>query len=372
MDTTEAVKRTPLFEVHRQLGARFSTFAGFEMPIQYSGIIEEHRAVRSTAGIFDVSHMGEIFVRGPHAAEFVQHLVTNDVESLYDGRAMYTVMCQEDGGIIDDLLVYRLSDVEYMLVVNAANRQKDFDWMIQHNPWKADLDDASDEIALIAVQGPSALEIVERAFDTTLGDLAFYHFRQLDHPAMAGSATSLISRTGYTGEPGVELYCDSDKAALAWNRVMDEGIDVGLRPAGLGARDTLRVEAGFCLYGNDITEETNPLEAGLGWLTKLDKDDFIGKEPLEQVKANGPARKLVGFVLQDRGIPRAGYPIEDSDGRAIGTVTSGTQSPILQAGIGLGYVPNEPTFTTPGSQVFVTARGRRYEAVVKKPPLHEG
>lgn len=370
VETTEAVKRTPLFDTHRKLGARLAPFAGFEMPIQYSGIIDEHKAVRSAAGIFDVSHMGEVFVRGPHAAECVQLLVTNDVEKLHDGRAMYTVMCREDGGILDDLLVYRLSGEEYMLVVNAANREKDFEWMVQHNPSKAELVDASDEIALIAVQGPLAIGIVERAFDISLQDLASYYFRRLEHPELAGSGIALVSRTGYTGEPGVELYCDPDKAEWIWDRLMTAGEDEGLRPAGLGARDTLRVEAGFCLYGNDITEETNPLEAGLGWLVKLEKDDFIGKAALEEIKRRGTPRKLVGFVMEDRGIPRAGYSIVTQDGDEIGVATSGTQSPILQTGIGLGYVTNEPRFTTPGAAIFIAVRGRNQRAVVKKPPFH--
>lgn len=346
-------------------------FAGYEMPIQYSGIIQEHLAVRTAAGIFDVSHMGEVFVRGPHAFDFVQHLVTNDAETLYDGRAMYTVMCRENGGIIDDLLVYRLSEDEYMLVINAANRGKDVEWMIQNNPAKAEIVDKSDDVALIAVQGPRSLDVVEEALGESFENLKFYHFREMGSGTMSGSKLAVVSRTGYTGELGLEVYCDAEKAPAIWDRIMEAGKSHGLLPAGLGARDTLRIEAGFCLYGNDITEETNPLEAGLGWLTKLAKEDFIGKRALEDVKSAGPARKLVGFVLQERGIPRAGYSILNQDEEEIGVVTSGTQSPILKQGIGLGYVPNNAAFTEPGAELYVAIRGRATPAIVKKPPLHK-
>jgi len=371
VDTTEAVKRTPLYEIHRRLGARLSPFAGYEMPIQYSSIIDEHRSVRSAAGIFDVSHMGEIFVRGPHAAECVQYLVTNDIGTLQDGRALYTVMCGEDGGILDDLLVYRISDDEYMLVVNAANRSKDFEWMIQHNPHKADLIDASDEIALLAVQGPRSKDILEAALGVNLSDLRFYHFRHVEHPDLADTRVSLLSRTGYTGELGYELYCDEDRAPIVWDRIMEAGEPLGLKPAGLGARDTLRIEAGYCLFGNDISQETNPFEAGLGWLVKLDNEDFIGKNALAAIREAGTRRKLVGFVMQERGIPRPGYPILAANGEEIGEVTSGTQSPMLQTGIGLGYVRNDPQLTAPGTEIAISIRGRSHGAVIKKPPLHE-
>lgn len=344
-------------------------FAGYEMPIQYSGIIDEHLAVRSKAGLFDVSHMGEIFVRGPHATDFVQHLVTNDVTRLYDGRAMYTVMCREDGGIIDDLLVYRLSEHEYMLVVNAANREKDLDWMIQNNPHKAEIEDLSETIGLIAVQGPSSPEIVERVLGIRIDDLKFYHFRSLS--SEAALHLPLLSRTGYTGEPGIELYCDASETGELWDRLLEAGEESGLKPAGLGARDTLRIEAGYCLYGNEITDETNPFEAGLGWLVRLDSDDFIGKSALQTIKEAGLDRKLVGFVLNERGIPRNGYAILDPHGKEIGTVTSGTQSPVLNAGIGLGYVHNDEAFTRPGSPIEIAVRGRSMRAVVKQPPLHQ-
>ena len=367
----EDVKRTPLYQKHVELGAKLVPFAGFAMPVQYEGIIEEHLAVRRTAGLFDVSHMGEVFVRGPHAFDFVQHLVTNDAAKLYNGRAMYTVMCREHGGIIDDLIVYKIADDEYMLVVNAANREKDFDWMVQNNAAKADLDDLSDDIALMAVQGPEAFHIVEQVVGQSLDELKFYHFMTLAPGSLFGSEFALISHTGYTGEPGLEIYCDAGSASSVWDAVMEVGRDSELKPAGLGARDTLRVEAGYCLYGNDITEDTNPLESGLGWLTKLEKDDFIGKAALERVKAGGLRRKLVGFVMEERGIPRSGYPILNAAGEEIGTVTSGTQSPLLQKGIGLGYVPNESTYTDVGSEIVISIRNRPVRARVQKPPFHK-
>ncbi len=371
MAVKEEVKKTPLYQKHVDLGARLIPFAGYDMPVQYEGIIEEHLAVRRSAGLFDVSHMGEIVVRGPHAFDFVQRLVTNDVSNLYDGRAMYTVMCRDDGGIVDDLLVYKMADDEYMLVVNAANHEKDLDWMIQNNPDKAVLDDRSNDVALMALQGPNALGIAARVAGQSLEELKFYHFRIFADRTFFDCDFALVSHTGYTGERGVEIYCDAEKAPQIWDALMEAGRDSGLKPAGLGARDTLRIEAGFCLYGNDITEETNPLEAGLGWLTKLEKEDFIGKAALEQIRAEGLRRKLIGFVMQERGIPRGGYSILDQDGSEIGSVTSGTQSPLLRYGIGLGYVRNEHAFTVPGSEIQVSIRNRRLRAQVQRPPFHK-
>lgn len=371
MDAKSDVKKTPLYQKHVELGARIVPFAGYAMPVQYEGIMEEHLAVRRAAGLFDVSHMGEVFVRGPHAFDFVQHLVTNDASKLYDGRAMYTVMCREDGGIMDDLIVYKLADDEFMLVINAANRKKDFEWMVQNNPAKADLDDRSDEIALLAVQGPQAFEIAETVVGEPLEDLKFYHFRALAAGTFFDCDFAMISHTGYTGEPGVEIYCDADHASEVWDAVMQAGVDSGLKACGLGARDTLRIEAGYSLYGNDITEDTNPLEAGLGWLTKFEKDDFIGKQALQQVKTNGARRKLVGFVMLERGIPRAGYSILNTVGSEIGTVTSGTQSPCLQKGIGLGYVPDEPAFADVGKKIQISIRNRPVAAQIQKPPFHK-
>lgn len=370
MDVKENVKRTPLYQRHIDLGARMVPFAGYQMPMQYDGIVSEHLAVRRSAGLFDVSHMGEMFVTGPHALDFVQNLVTNDARRLEDGRAMYTVMCREDGGIVDDLIVYRFSDEEYMLVVNAANRDKDFDWMLQNNAAKAHVEDRSDQIALVAIQGPIAFSVVEEILGTSLSDLKFYHFKQLPAGTFFGSRFAVASHTGYTGEPGVEIFVDAEKTPGIWDALLEAGKDRGVLPAGLGARDTLRIEAGYCLYGSDITDETNPLEAGLGWITKLQKDDFVGKDALTSIKEKGTERKLVGFVMQERGIPRSGYPILDESGAKIGVVTSGTQSPLLKQGIGLGYVPNEPNYTTSGSRFWISVRDSPYLAENVKPPFH--
>lgn len=371
MDVKENIRRTPLHGRHLRMGARMVPFAGYEMPIQYAGIVEEHLAVRRNAGIFDVSHMGELFVTGPHAAEFVQSIVTNDVDRLHDGRAMYTVMCREDGGILDDLIVYRFSSERYMLVVNAVNREKDLSWLIQHNAEKALIDDQSDEIALIAVQGPNCTDIVERVTGESLEGLKFYHFRPLSDPTFFQCRFAVVSQTGYTGEHGFEIYCDADRAPVVWDALLEAGEPSGLTPAGLGARDTLRIEAGFCLYGNEITESTNPLEAGLGWLTRLEKGPFIGKQALERIRSDGPGRRLVAFCMLDRAVPRSGYPILDASGSEVGIVTSGTQSPVLGRGIGMGYVPNDSTFTKIGSAIAISVRGRPFAAEIVKPPFHK-
>ncbi len=370
MDQPAAPLRTPLYEEHTSLGARIVPFAGFEMPIQYQGIIEEHLAVRHAAGLFDVSHMGEILVSGPHALAFIQRLVTNDAGKLYDGRVLYTVMCAEDGGIVDDLLVYRFSEEQYMLVVNAANIEKDWAWMQAQNIHGAELENASSETALIALQGPAAADILERLTDLPVRELAYYHALQPEPGTFLGCRRAVLSATGYTGEKGFEIYCEPERAAEVWRMVIEAGAPHGLVPVGLGARDTLRMEAGYCLYGNDITADTNPLEAGLGWVTKFDKGEFVGRTALEAVRAAGPARRLVAFVAKERGIPRHGYEIENEDGARIGEVTSGTQSPVLGVGIGMGYVPNKPEYTKPGSRVRIRVRNRSLAAEVAKPPLH--
>jgi aminomethyltransferase len=369
MSSSTDLNRTPLDAEHRALGARMVPFAGFEMPIQYTGIIDEHRAVRSTAGMFDVSHMGEVMVEGPSALDFVQRLVTNDASKLVDGRAMYTVMCRPDGGIVDDLLVYRLGAERFMLVINASNVEKDLDWMHQSAVGGASIEDVSDQTALIALQGPQSFAIFEAAFGVDVADLKFYHFRQEER---VGSARDVIvSHTGYTGEKGLELYCKNEDAAALWMSLMEAGRSYGLLPCGLGARDTLRIESGYCLYGNDITDDTNPLEAGLGWLVKFDKGDFVGREALLEVKEKGPARKLIGFVVEERGIPRSGYPVEDDSGNEVGIVTSGTQSPILGKGVGLGYVNRQDHLTSPGAQIRIVARGKGMLAQVARPPFHK-
>ena len=368
------LERTPLYETHTALGAKMMPFGGFEMPVQYSGILDEHRAVREAAGLFDVSHMGEVFVRGPGAFDFVQHLVTNDAASLYDGRAMYSVMCQPDGGAVDDLLVYRLSEHEYLLVINASNIEKDLAHIrAQHDAFdgEVEIEDRSAETALLALQGPKAFEIAQALTDVPLDDIKYYHFVQPEPGSFLGCERAILSHTGYTGEPGLEIYCENERVEAVWNALMDAGQAHGLKPAGLGARDTLRLESGYCLYGHELTEETTPLEAGLGWVTKLAKGDFVGREAIARQKEDGVPRKLVGFVMQDRGIPRQGYAITDADGEPIGEVTSGSQSPQLGQGIGLGYVPNDPTYTEPGRAIGIAVRGRVLPATIEKPPFHK-
>lgn len=369
-ESSDPIKSTPLNAVHKDLGARMMAFGGFEMPVQYSGIIDEHMAVRENAGLFDVSHMGEVLVRGPQAFEFVQHLVTNDAEKLYDGRAMYTVMCTPDGGIVDDLIVYRRAEDLYMLVINAANREKDLQWMQDHNEVGAELEDVGDETALLALQGPKSLDIAQPFVDFDLGEVNFYHFREASG-SFLDCDPALISRTGYTGELGLELYVPASDAERVWTTLLEEGTDHGLQPAGLGARDTLRLEAGYCLYGNDITENTNPYEAGLGWIVELESGPFVGHGALMDVKETGPERKLIGFVADERGIPRQDNLLESPDGEEIGIVTSGTQSPLLETGIGLGYVPNDSAYTEPGQALQVASRRRSFAVTVRQPPFHE-
>ncbi len=368
------LERTPLYETHRALGAKMMPFGGFEMPVQYSSILDEHRAVREAAGLFDVSHMGEVLVHGPGAFDFVQHLVTNDAGTLYDGRAMYTVMCRPDGGAVDDLLVYRMTEDRYLLVINASNIEKDLAHIrAQHEAFEGEveIEDLSEQTALLALQGPKAFEIAQSVTDVPLGDIKYYHFVQPEPGTFLGCEHAIISHTGYTGEPGLEIYCETERAEGVWNALMEAGEAHGLKPAGLGARDTLRLEAGYCLYGHELTEETTPLEAGLGWVTKLDKGDFVGRKAIAAQKERGVPRKLVGFVMEERGIPRQDYAITAPDGEPIGEVTSGSQSPLLGQGIGLGYVPNDSAFTAPGSAIGIAVRGRILPATVTKPPFHK-
>ncbi len=366
-----SLKYTPLNEEHIKLGAKMVPFAGYSMPVQYSGIIEEHHAVRSQAGLFDVSHMGEVLVSGPNALAFIQNLVTNDVSTLYDGKALYSAMCTPDGGIIDDLLVYRKSESEYMLVINAGNIDEDWAWMQKNNNVGAHLDNQSDSTGLLALQGPASFDILKKATGIDASLLKYYHFSSPADGEFLGLSNVIVSRTGYTGEVGVEIYCKSADTVKIWNALLAAGEAFGLKPTGLGARDTLRLESGFCLHGNDISKDHNPIEAGLGWVTKLDKEGFIGKETLTNIKEAGPSRKLIGFVVTERGIPRHGYEIQNEAGEAIGEVSSGTQSPILNQGIGMGYVLNDPAYVTLGSQIQIAARGRSFKATVAKPPFHK-
>lgn len=365
------LKRTPLYDRHVALGAKMVPFAGYDMPVQYSGILDEHHAVRERAGLFDVSHMGEVRVQGPEAFAFVQQLVSNDVSKLVDGKAQYTVMCKPDGGIVDDLLVYRLAEEDYMLVINASNIEGDVAWMRANNPMNASLTDVSENIGLLALQGPSSFNLLTAATGYDASSLAFYTFAQPADGSFLGLDDVIISRTGYTGEVGVEIYVNADDAGTVWDALMDHADAFGMKPTGLGARDTLRLESGYCLYGNDISLETNPLEAGLGWITKLEAGDFVGRDRLVDIKAAGPTRKLVGFVVNERGIPRQGYEILDADGAVIGNVTSGSQSPLLGKGIGMGYVQNDPAFTAPGATLTISQGRRTFEVTVTKPPFHK-
>jgi aminomethyltransferase len=364
------LKNTPLNDQHIKLGAKMVPFAGYSMPVQYTGIIDEHHAVRKQAGLFDVSHMGEVSVTGPNAMAFIQNLVTNDISTLYDGKALYTAMCNLEGGIIDDLLVYRISESNYLLVINAGNIDEDWAWMQQNNTANAVLVNKSAKYGLLALQGPASFDILQKATGFDASVLKYYHFATPQANAFLGLEGVIVSRTGYTGEVGVELYCSAKDAPIVWDALLTAGQEFGIKPTGLGARDTLRLESGYCLHGNDISKNHNPIEAGLGWVTKLDKPNFNGKAVLAKIKETGPSMKLVGFVVKERGIPRHGYEIQDSAGRTIGEVTSGTQSPILSTGIGMGYVKNDPQFTAPGSQIQISARGKIFSATVQKPPFH--
>lgn len=328
------MKKTRFYEIHEKSGAKIVEFAGFAMPVQYSGVIAEHKAVRNSVGVFDVSHMGEVIVKGDRALDFVQHITVNNASKLTDGRVQYSAMCYEDGGIVDDLLVYRLGDNEFMLVINASNIEKDFDWMQKNNKFGVELINESDEYSLLAVQGPNSKATIQKICDKNL-DLEYYHFF---HAKVAG-VDMLVSRTGYTGELGYELYFKGDEtvAEKIWNAIFEAGEEFNIVPAGLGARDSLRLEMGYCLYGNDIDQTTNPLEAGLGWITKLKKGEFIGREALLKVKEEGLTRKLVPMISDERAFPRHGYNIT-ADGKEIGVITSGTISPVLEKPIALGYV----------------------------------
>ena len=357
------LRRTPLYPAHVQAGAKLVPFAGFEMPVQYSGLLDEHRAVRQRAGLFDVSHMGEIVVRGPGALTALQQLVTNDLSRAADGQAQYSALCKRDGGIIDDIVVYRRAADDLLVCVNASNREKDFAWF-KDNLNGADLRDEGDDWAQLALQGPKAAEILARLTKLDLSKIGTYHFSEGE---VAGRKM-IVARTGYTGEDGFELFCKPADALPLWDALLEAGKPEGLVPAGLGARDSLRTEMKYCLYGNDIDETTNPLEAGLGWITKLDKPGgFIGAAVLRAVKAAGVERKLIGFKLLDKGIPRHGYPVL-VDGKPFGSVTSGTLSPSLDLPIGMAYLP--VSHTEVGSKFAVEIRGRPAAAVVVKTPFY--
>jgi aminomethyltransferase len=361
----DLMKKTILYNIHKQLGAKIVHFAGFEMPVEYSGINKEHLAVRHAAGIFDVSHMGEFWVKGPKSLAFIQHITTNDVAAIPVGKAQYSCIPNNQGGIVDDLIIYHYQEEKYMLVVNASNIEKDWNWCQQNNQMGAELEDASDKISLMAVQGPKARMILQKLTSVDLSSVPFYSFTVGD---IAGVGNVIISNTGYTGSGGFELYLYNDDAPVVWHTIMEAGEDQGLLPVGLGARDTLRLEAGLALYGNDLNDTTSPIEAGLGWITKLvGGNDFISRSLFEKQKNEGVDKRLKGFVMEERGIPRKGYEIVDKDGAVIGEVTSGTMSPILKQGIGMGYV--KKGFWKPDTEVFIRIRNRDLRARVVKPPF---
>ena len=360
------MKSTPFTQFHLALGAKMAEFAGYNMPISYTGINDEHQAVRTNAGIFDVSHMGEFIVKGEHALDLIQRVTTNDASKLTAGKAQYSALTNEKGGIVDDLIVYCLDpNKAYMLVVNAANIEKDWKWISSHNTHKAEMHNISDKTCLLAIQGPNATRIMQALTPVDILNLTYYTFVK---GAFAGVDNVIISATGYTGAGGIEIYFeDKDGAAeKIWNKIFDIGGPQGLKPIGLGARDTLRLEMGYCLYGNDIDDNTSPLEAGLGWITKFTKD-FTARPILEGQKAAGPAQKLVGFEMVEKGIPRHDYEIKDVAGAVIGRVTSGTQSPSLGKAIGIGYV--RTAFAGIDSKIYVKVRDKLLQAKVVKFPF---
>lgn len=365
MADASELQRTPLHAEHLKLSGKMVPFAGYEMPVQYpTGITAEHTAVRTAAGLFDVSHMGEFMVRGERMLEFVQHVSTNDASKLEVGQAQYSTMVNERGTVIDDLLVYRFPD-HLMLVVNGANREKDWAWVSRFAAeFGVDLQDRTDDIALLALQGPRAQQILARLTAADLDAIRYYHFAEGE----VDGVQAIISRTGYTGEDGFELYVPADRAAALWSRLLEAGKDEGLIACGLGSRDSLRLEMGMALYGNDLDEDHNPLEAGLGWVTKLAKGDFVGRDALAAAKESGVKRKLIGFRLKERGFPRPHYPVTFG-GRTVGEVTSGTLSPTLGEGIGMAYVDADAA--APGTEIGIVIRDKAIPAEVVKPPFHK-
>ncbi|WP_455591708.1 glycine cleavage system aminomethyltransferase GcvT [Bacteroides sp.] len=361
------MKTTPFTGKHIELGAKMHEFAGYNMPIEYSGIIDEHMTVCNGVGVFDVSHMGEFWVKGPNALAFLQKVTSNNVAVLTPGKIQYTCFPNEDGGIVDDLLVYSYEPEKYLLVVNASNIEKDWNWCVAHNTEGAELENASDNMGQLAVQGPKAIEALQKLTDIDLSEIPYYTFKVGE---FAREKNVIISNTGYTGAGGFELYFYPSAAMKIWNAVFEAGAEFGIKPIGLGARDTLRLEMGFCLYGNDLDDTTSPIEAGLGWITKfVDGKNFTNRDMLEKQKAEGVARKLVGFEMIDRGIPRHGYELVNAEGEKIGTVTSGTMSPMRKIGIGMGYVKAE--YSKIGTEIYIDMRGRKLKAVVVKPPFRK-
>jgi aminomethyltransferase len=361
------LRKTSLHDRHVALGGRMVPFTGFDMPVQYTGIVDEHLAVRTAAGLFDVSHMGELEMRGQYAAQVVDYLITNDASKLVDGQALYTAACNEQGTILDDLIVYRAAQDRWLIVCNASNHAKMKAVFENAAKDHCEFEDRTDETALIALQGPKAFEILALAGSDAaqLQELKSFHFRD----AIVANVKCTVARTGYTGEDGVEIFCAWNDAPALWDQLLELGKPLGLKPAGLGARDTLRLESRLSLYGNDIDDTTNPIEAGLGWVVKLDKAMFVGKAALEKVKAAPLPRKLVGFEVTGRGVARHGYPLRDLDGNEVGICTSGSPGPTVGKSIGLGYLP--AALTAIGSKFFVDCRGKNIEAVVVKTPFYK-
>ncbi len=361
------MKNTALTHVHEALGAKIVPFAGYNMPVSYEGINIEHETVRKAVGVFDVSHMGEFLVEGENALALIQKVTSNDASKLAIGDAQYSCFPNEDGGIVDDLICYRIKENQYLLVVNASNIDKDWDWISKYNAeFGADLKNISDDYSLLAIQGPKAIEAMQSLTSVNLSEIPFYKFKVGD---FAGVEHAIISATGYTGSGGFEIYVKNDEVESVWNKVFEAGTDFGIKPIGLAARDTLRLEMGYCLYGNDINDTTSPIEAGLGWITKFTKD-FVNSENLKAQKENGVTRKLVAFELTERGIPRHDYEIVDAEGTVIGVVTSGTMSPSLGKGIGMGYVTKENSKLE--TEIFIQVRKKAIPAKVVRLPFYKG
>ncbi len=359
------MKKTALTSTHIDLGAKMVEFAGYYMPLQYEGLSIEHETVRKAVGVFDVSHMGEFLIEGPQALELVQKVTSNDASKLTVGKAQYSCMPNDKGGIVDDLIVYQVKEETYLLVVNASNIEKDWNWIEKYNTMGATMRDLSNDYSLLAIQGPKAVEAMQSLTSVDLAGIKFYNF---EVGPFAGIDHVIISATGYTGSGGFEIYCKNSEAKQIWDKVLEAGADFGIKPIGLAARDTLRLEMGYCLYGNDIDDTTSPLEAGLGWITKFSKD-FVNSEELAKQKEEGVSRKLVGFEMIERGIPRKGYELVDQEGNVIGETTSGTMAPSLDKGIGLGYVSTD--FAKPETEIFVQIRKKQLKAKVVRPPFYK-
>jgi aminomethyltransferase len=359
------MKNTALTHIHENLGAKMLPFAGFNMPISYEGVIAEHEIVRTKVGVFDVSHMGEFLLSGPNALALIQKVTSNDASTLTVGKAQYSCLPNADGGIVDDLLVYKIKEEQYLLVVNASNIDKDWDWISSHNDLGVEMKNLSDDYSLLAIQGPKAVEAMQSLTSVDLSAIAYYHFEVSD---FASIEHVIISATGYTGSGGFEIYCKNSEVEQIWNKVFEAGADFGIKPIGLAARDTLRLEMGFCLYGNDINDTTSPIEAGLGWITKFNKE-FTNSENLKKQKETGVSKKLVAFEMQERAVPRHDYEIVDASGKNIGIVTSGTMSPSMNIGIGMGYVTTENSLID--CEIFIRIRKNDVKARVVKLPFYK-